>query len=49
MECSSKEGQGIYELFEAAVNIAVGDVKHGWDKDRVMGSLRRRKRECRIL
>ena len=54
MECSSKERRGVQEIFDTAVNVAVG-VEKGLDGSTNNGSFglssmkRIKKRSCRIL
>lgn len=51
MECSSKEMNGVEEVFDLAVTMAVGDEKRGWAESSGLpsGGGRRKKRSCRIL
>lgn len=52
MECSSKEMNGVEEIFERAVTMAVGDEKKSWNgsSDGSSSSGRRKKRSaCKLL
>lgn len=54
MECSSKERRGVQEIFDTAVNVAVGadkgsDSSNSNDSFGLSGMKRIKKRSCRIL
>jgi Ras homolog gene family, member A len=50
VECSSKEMNGVEEVFELAVTMAVGDESKGTSSSSRNGGIRKRKRNgCKIL
>lgn len=53
VECSSKEMRGVDEVFELAVNTAVGIEEQGWggrdSENGIGGRKRAKKRTCKLL
>ena len=49
MECSSKELKGVEEVFETAINTAVGEELALREQSHSSGSSRKKRRACKIF